>query len=204
MSDPRRKSPLAHRKALNAPDGAVSLRERAFLAKFILRVSADGEVAEVLKLPVMANTSLKHNGSTILWLGPDEWMFMAAADGGGEMKARLGEFLGGVHHQLTDVSDHYTVIEISGRKAYEILMKLTPFDLHPGAFKIGHVAGTMFGKTAGLIINRSVDMPEFDIIVRWSMADYLWCLIAEAGREFGLPAQEPVGQVRGLRYREAS
>ncbi len=201
MSDPRRKSPLAHRQALSAPDGAVRLRERAFLTKLILRLSPKSEAAAALELPLTANTSRERDGGTFLWLGPDEWMFMAAADGGGDIKTRLGELPGGAHYQLADVSDYYSVIEISGSKACETLMKLTPFDLHPRAFRTGDVAGTMFGKAAGWILNRSGEAAKFDIIIRWSMADYLWCLIAEAGREFGMSAQEPIGQVRGLRYK---
>jgi hypothetical protein len=32
----------------------------------------------------------------------------------------------------------------------------------------------------------------FRLLIRWSMADYLWCLLADAGREWGMPAEVPV------------
>ena len=32
----------------------------------------------------------------------------------------------------------------------------------------------------------------FSLFVRWSMADYLWCTVADAGREWGMPEQVPV------------
>jgi hypothetical protein len=41
-----------------------------------------------------------------------------------------------------------------------------------------------------------LDAPDFDLIIRRSHADYLWCLLALAGREFGLPEQKPEGRVK--------
>jgi sarcosine oxidase subunit gamma len=37
----------------------------------------------------------------------------------------------------------------------------------------------------------SVGGPAFRIFIRWSMADYLWCALADAGREWGVPEQQP-------------
>ena len=76
-------------------------------------------------------------------------------------------------------------------------MKLTTLDLHPRAFKTGMVAGSMFGRTQATLWQATDDAEEggplFRLIVRWSMADYLWCLIADAAREWGAPDQSPVG-----------
>ncbi len=201
MIDIRRKSPLAHRETLGARDASVRLCERAFDDKLILRVSPEIEAAKALGFLPPPNRSAEMEGGAALWLGPDEWMVFSPPGEGGALAARLGKALGKTHHQITDVSDYYTRIGISGSKAGETLMKLTPLDLHPRAFKTGDVAGTVFGKAAGWILNRSGKVAVFDIFIRWSMADYLWCLIAEAGREFGLPAQTPAGQVRGLRHK---
>ena len=201
MIDERRKSPLVHRAPLEAPNGGIQICERAFWGKLVLRVLPQGEWAGTLNLPLTASRSSEFEGAEVLWLGPDEWMFVTPPGNEGEMRARLLAVLEGEHHQLVDVSDYYTGILVSGGKAPECLMKLTPFDLHPRVFKNGDVAGSRFGHATAWIVNRSGNEPEFEIMVRWSMADYLWCLIAEAGREFGLPVQEPIGQVRGLRYK---
>jgi len=201
MLDKRRRSPLAHREPLTTPDGRLALKERAFSGKVILRLSPDVKQVQDLNLPVTPNRKSDFDRAEILWLGPDEWMFLTPPEAEAEIMEKLMRQLENRHHQVVDVSDYYTVMQISGAHAPETLMKLTPFDIHPRAFKTGDVAGTLFGKAAGWIVNRSSGKPEFDIIMRWSMADYLWCLIAEAGREFGLPVQDPIGQVRGLRYR---
>ena len=89
------------------------------------------------------------------------------------------------------------MIEVSGPKARAALMKLTTLDLHPRAFKAAMAAGSMFGRTHATLWQVADDATEggplFRLIVRWSMADYLWCLVADAGREWGMPEQLPVG-----------
>jgi heterotetrameric sarcosine oxidase gamma subunit len=104
--------------------------------------------------------------------------------------------LAGIHHQFVDVSDYYTVVEVAGAEARELLMKLTTLDLHQRAFKAGMVTGGVFGRANATIWPTADDAaaggPVFRLFIRWSMADYLWCLIADAGREWGVPEQAPV------------
>lgn len=200
MTDERRNSSLAHREAIEAPDGAAALCEKAHLGKIILRAGAEAAGPAVKKaagadLPVTPNTSSGMKSGSILWLGPDEWLLLT---GPGEEQAlmdALSQALAGSHHQLVDVTDQHTVIELSGAKAREMLMKLTTLDLHPSQFKPGDVAGSMFGNTVATLYmtegGRKGGTPAFGLIVRGSFADYLWCLLAQAGREFGLPEQEP-------------
>ena len=150
-----------------------------------------------LDLPAEPSTSASGAETSLLWLGPDEWMLVTTAE---EAEARFGRAdraLAAIHHQLVAVGDYYTVIEVSGPRARETLMKLTTLDLHPRAFKAGMVAGAMFGRTHATLWQMTDDGAEggplFRLIVRWSMADYLWCVIADAGREWGMPEEQPVG-----------
>jgi heterotetrameric sarcosine oxidase gamma subunit len=102
------------------------------------------------------------------------------------------------HFQLADVTDHYTIIRLRGTHARQVLMKLTTLDMHPRAFAEGAVKGSIFGRVQAklhLPAGESAGAPGFDLIVRWSHADYLWCLIALGGREYGLPEQVPAGRV---------
>ncbi len=74
-------------------------------------------------------------------------------------------------------------------------MKLTTLDIHRREFQVGQVAGSMFGHASAwlwLTGESDDDGPSFRLIVRWSMADYLWCLLAECGREWGMPEEQPV------------
>jgi heterotetrameric sarcosine oxidase gamma subunit len=181
--------------------GAIRLAEMPFLGKFILRADPDEAVERLrealgLGLPFDALTSSTSGETAFLWMGPDEWMMVT---GPGEAEARVEQAsaaLAGTHHQLVDVTDYHTVIALGGPRSRELLMKLTTLDLHPRAFRPGMVTGSVFGR-ANATIWQTIDDgaeggPEFRLFVRWSMADYLWCLLADAGGEWGVPAQTPI------------
>lgn len=199
--DPHRRSPLFHRRPIEGEDAALRMAERPFLGKFILR--ADPKLvadlvhgAVEIRLPIEPLTSATEGDTSILRLGPDEWMIVTAPEAAEGIFAAARAALAGVHHQLVDVGDYYTAIELGGAKAREALMKVTTLDLHPRAFKLGMVAGSMFGHANAVLWQRADDTtdsgPIFRVIIRWSMADYLWCLLAEAGHEWGVPEEVPV------------
>lgn len=196
----RRISALAHRTPLQARDGALSLAERPQVAMLSLRVDVKAANRALRKtkgfaLPETPNTSRHSEGVHILWLGPDEWLFLGEVDAVHALRDRLTGALVRIHHQLLDVGDQNAAIALSGKRAREVLMKLTTLDLHPREFQPGDVAGSLFGRaTATLHLLETSDPerdPEFLLIVRRSYADYLWCVLARAGREFGLPDQTP-------------
>ncbi len=194
-----RRSPLFHRAPMEGE--GLRIAEQPFLGKFIVRAAPEAAAAEIAgvfahALPLEPLTSSTSRETSFLWLGPDEWMLITSPDEAEERGGRVERALAGTHHQVVSVGDYYTVIEIAGANARALLMKLTTLDLHPRVFKAGMVAGSMFGRTHAILWlkseDRSQDGASFRLIVRWSMADYLWCLIAEAGREWRVPAQEPV------------
>src|SRR5687768_10047395 len=123
-----RRSPLAHRAPIEGDGGLVRMHEIPFLGKFILRADPQQAVEPLrqslgLGLPFDPLTSSTDGDTSFLWLGPDEWMLVTPSE---EAEARAGtarDALAGIHHQLVDVSDYYTVIDLSGAKARELLMK---------------------------------------------------------------------------------
>lgn len=201
LRPPVRRSPLHHRAPIEADAGAVRISERPFLGKFILRADPHEAVEPLrpaigLGLPFDPLTSSVSAETAFLWMGPDEWMLVTGPGEAAERLSAAGEALAGVHHQFVDVSDYYTVIEVAGRQSRELLMKLTTLDLHPRAFKAGMVTGSVFGRANAMIWQAGDDSgeggPVFRLFIRWSMADYLWCLLADAGREWGMPEQVAV------------
>lgn len=204
MLDPRRRSPLAHRMPIRAESGAVSLAEWPFLSKLILRCQPGRDAAAVegvtgVALPTEACTSATSGERSLLWLGPDEWMLLAPDGEAAALEASLAETLTGPQTQAVDVSDYYTVITLTGPRGRDVLAKLVTIDLHPRHFAKGRVVGTL-AASANIVIwlrdESAAAGPVFDLTVRWSMADYLWCLLADAAVEFGCPAQEPRGGER--------
>lgn len=204
--DSRRRSPLHHRPAIKAMEGAARMAEVAFLGKLVLRVdpaAGDGAVTGVIgvSLPAEACTASRQGETAILWIGPDEFWIITPPDAQTALAAGLAQALAGIRHQVVDLSSYYTAIELAGPHVREMLMKLTTLDLHPRAFGAGQVAGSMFGRTQAVLWQVEADEagpdeagggPLFRLFVRRSMADYLWCLMAEAGREWGMPRQAPL------------
>lgn len=204
--DARRRSALHHRPPVKAMEGAARMAELPFLGKLVLRVDpAAGNPAVTaivgVSLPAEACTSTRQGETAILWIGPDEFWIITAPEGQGPVAAGLDGAMSGIRHQVVDVSSYYTAIELAGPHVREMLMKLTTLDLHPRAFTAGQVAGSMFGRTQATLwlvgadqaaSDGAADGPLFRLFVRRSMADYLWCLLAEAGREWGMPRQTPL------------
>ena len=200
MTDPRRRSPLADREPIADEAGSYRLAEVPLLGKLILRADRTAGTKAVksvlgIGLP-SASRSAQGDDVTLLWLGPDEWMLVTAPDAEKELAAKLADAFGSKPHQIASVGDYYTTIAISGANAREALAKLTMLDLHERAFKPGEVRGSVFAKATGLLHLADGDPPRFNLYVRASMADYLWCLLAVSGREFGMPQQQPRGGER--------
>ena len=198
-AQPQRRSPLSHRQPIASAGGGIALAERPFIGKLILRGDA-AQIAPLLQesgiaLPAMPCTSTVAGGLTALWLGPSEWLLLTPESEEKSISAAIESGLRGVHFQLAEVTDHYTVIRLGGAQARQLLMKPTTLDMHPRAFSGGSVKGSIFGRVQATL-HLPAGEDAFDLIVRWSHADYLWCLIALAGREFGLPEQVPQGRVK--------
>ena len=198
----QRRSALAHRAAMTA-DG-VSVLEKPFEGKLILRgdISRMGPgAAQVLGtgLPSKAHETSTGPRAAVQWLSLDEWLLVTAAGAQDAVARDLGQALAGQHHQIADVTDYYTTIDLSGAHARAMLMKIATVDFHPRAFKTGMGVTTNLGRANPFLRQTRDDAapggPAFDIVIRISMADYLWCLLAEAGHEWGLPEQSPKGQV---------
>ncbi len=119
---------------------------------------------------------------TLIGLGPDEWLEVGGdgpavaqrLEGGGQ-----GQFVG-----VTDVSENYCTLVVSGPKAREVLAKGCPLDLHPDVFKTSDAAGTLVAK-ATVVLWLQAD-GSFRVLVRRSFADYLYRWLDDAGREYGV------------------
>lgn len=177
---------------LAGPKGRnVRLEERRELAKVSLRGDpADKKFLSAVKkvtgsdLPLEAGSVVDRDGYIAHWVGPDEWLIHAAAGSQDTLVSNLRNALDGIHSSVVDVSDYYVVIRISGPNARDVLAKGCVLDLHPRAFPVGKVAGTLFAN-ATVVLRHVDDGPTYDVQVRWSYADYLWNYFVEGAREYG-------------------
>ncbi len=138
-----------------------------------------------VELPVKANTVNSGNGISILWLGPNEWWVVAAADRSDELVAALRQAFQGQHTAVVDVSESRTVITVSGPKARDFLARGISLDLHPRVFASGQCAQTGMSK-ANILLHQTDDKPSYDIYVLKSFSDYLFRWSELIAKDFGL------------------
>ncbi|MBX2883956.1 MAG: hypothetical protein KTR32_28645, partial [Granulosicoccus sp.] len=120
-------SPCYARSAIN---GMHSLNELPLCGKLNLRGDSDNTlftnaVSSVtgLELPTAPNTSNADLDSRLFWLGPDEWLLHCPIQNVEQKAASLESALGESHHSVTEVSDYYTVLRLSGPESENLIRR---------------------------------------------------------------------------------
>lgn len=132
--------------------------------------------------PLAANTTLEANEVEIVWLAPNEWLLITARDAQGDLEASLRHALAGLFAAVTDVSSGYTTFEIVGPQARDLLARGCALDLHPRVFGPGQAATTLLAKADVTIVQANA-VPAFHVIVRRSLAVYLWRWLDDAAAD---------------------
>lgn len=174
----------------NGQTGIV-LREHALLGHLVLRGGAivlDEALRATLGigLPAKPNTLIFDDSGerSIQWLSPDEWLLIVP---GGEeflLERSLRQALGNTHYSIVNVSGGQTLLTLGGEKAREVLMKSTPYDVHPLAFPVGKGVTTVFAKTS--VVLRRPSETHWELVLRRSFADYCYRWLLDASAEYGI------------------
>jgi sarcosine oxidase subunit gamma len=168
----------------------VTLREKKLLGHLTLRGDASdpdfaGGVHKALGLELPVALTLVANGATSLqWLGPDEWLLIVPGGTEFAVEQKLRAALDGQHVAVVNVSGGQTLLELSGPKVREMLMKSSIYDVHPSNFPVGKAVGTVFAKSQLVIRHTGED--TWELVVRRSFADYIWLWLQDASAEYGL------------------
>ena len=169
---------------------AVALRELPFLGMVSVRVDPDSpaytRIGERLgaALPTSCGQVTSSGRHSALWLGPDEWLVVSAADGG-VLAAELDAALAGDPGSVVDVSANRTTLELSGPAARETLEKGCPADLDPRAFGPGTAVTTTLGPVPVLLWQTGPT--TYRVLPRSSFADYVARWLLDATTEFAGP-----------------
>jgi heterotetrameric sarcosine oxidase gamma subunit len=102
----------------------------------------------------------------VLGLGPDIWL-ATREQGGNDFAVALRPLLAGAA-SISDQSDAYVGLRLTGSGVRETLAKLIPIDLHPRVFAVGQVAETIAAHIGVLLwrLEDAVDgSPVFDLAV---------------------------------------
>ncbi|EPC00444.1 hypothetical protein L861_14315 [Litchfieldella anticariensis FP35 = DSM 16096] len=167
------------------------MRERPLLGHLILRGGAivlDEALREELGINLPGQPQglvLDASGErSVQWLSPDEWLIIVPGGEEFELENRLRARLGDAHYSIVNVGGGQTVLELSGEKAREVLMKSVVYDVHPSHFPVGKGVTTVFAKATVIIRRPTEDC--WELVVRRSFADYCYRWLLDAGEEYGI------------------
>lgn len=155
-------------------------------AKFVLRCRPNATAAAGkafgVALPDTACRSATSGNRAALWLGPDEWLLIAAPDDAAAIARQLLLALGDTPHALVDVSNRSVSIKVKGPNAAALINHGCPLDLSPVACPVGTCTRTLFEK-AEIVLWR-VDEDMYQLEIERSFATYVWRMLAEARETF--------------------
>ena len=169
---------------------SVAIVEEPFVAMVDLRVDPSGPgaraAAEALgvELPTAACTATKNGDTTVIWLGPDEWLVTGTALTGPELEVRLREAVAQHGGVAVDVSGQRTTLRLRGSHSRDVLGKGCALDLHPRVFGAGTAAQTMLGQAGVILLAVSGTGEDYRILVRASFARYLADWLLDAAGEY--------------------
>src|SRR5258708_4226764 len=169
---------------------SVAIVEEPFVTMVDLRVNPSGPgaaaAAEVLgvELPAAASTYAKNADTTVIWMGPDEWLVTGTAVAGPELEARLREAVAPHGGVAVDVSGQRTTLRLRGSASREGLGKGCGLDLHPRALGEGTAAQTMLGQAGVILLAVNGGGADYRILIRSSFARYLADWLLDAAAEY--------------------
>jgi sarcosine oxidase subunit gamma len=106
-------------------------------------------------------------------IGPGIWL-ADLEDGGNGFADMLQKKLDGLA-SVSDWSDGYGVLRLTGRNLRETLAKIVAIDLHPRVFKLGTVACTQpYGAILWHLGDAGDGLPAIEVAVSRSYAEEFW------------------------------
>ncbi|MEQ8876991.1 MAG: sarcosine oxidase subunit gamma family protein [Phycisphaerales bacterium] len=120
------------------------------------------------------------------WMSPDELLVMVPYASAADALAKIDTALNGEHYLAVNVSDARAMFEITGAGGREIIAKLCPVDMSPGAFKPGAIRRTRMAQVAAAVW--MTDATTIRVVCFRSVAEYVYgllCDAAEPGGEVG-------------------
>lgn len=175
----------ALRRAAPKIDPIAGVRLLPPSTRFILRgagsvIRAAGSVLGIDVASLACRASHAH-GRALLWLGPDEYLLLAAEAEAAALAVSLESVLHGQAYALVDVSHRQSSIEVSGAHAASVLSSGCPLDLDVSNFPIDMCTRTVFAKAEVVLWRTAID--AFRVEVWRSFTDYVARYLADVTRE---------------------
>ncbi|MCG8503685.1 MAG: hypothetical protein MI755_03680 [Sphingomonadales bacterium] len=121
--------------------------------------------------PRKSGTSAVTPQGVAIWLSPDAWLIVTAAEEVPALTARFSQALEGTTHLVSDVSHAHSVFEVAGKDARGLLARVCALDLHPPRFSVGDAARSLMVRIP-LLIHMHDAAPTYRLFVDRSFSSY--------------------------------
>ena len=134
--------------------------------------------------PIESNTSSANENLNLIWLSPDEWMLYTSEKIYTEndiykLEDELYKEISKVNYgSVTNITDHWVMINLKGNKVFELLSSGCPFDFNKFKNSKGAVVQTLVNHIDVIIHNK--DIISFNLFVRRSFSEHLFSWMNDA------------------------
>ena len=135
-------------------------------------------------LPIEANTSSSSDKYTSMWLSPDEWMIISnktidKESNNYEIEELLSSKISKTNlGAVTDITDQFVLINLNGKKVFDLLSMGSPFNFNDFKTKKGAVAQTLLTQIDIIIHHKELN--NVNLFVRRSFSEHLMSWIKDA------------------------
>jgi len=135
--------------------------------------------------PVDPNTSSGNKDFNVLWLSPDEWLIYSNDKTDlkniNSLEDKLFNEISKTNlGSVTNVTDHWIMINLKGKKVFDLLSSGCPFNFNKFKNSKGAVTQTLLNHIDIIIHNKDVN--DLNLFVRRSFSNHLWSWINDSSR----------------------
>ena len=178
----------------------LTLADVSALAKTLARAPARGAMASALGVP-FGRAGRDASGALVTGSGPGEWTVIGPVGGGAAQRARLEAVAAdagasaGELSTVLDLTHGRALIRLTGAAAPALLAKVCAIDLADHRTPNGTALRTSVARlTTDLVRDDQEAVPSYLLHCERSYGQYLFEALLDAGAEFGIEADGPLGR----------
>tara|TARA_Y100000590_G_scaffold309851_1_gene350003 strand:- start:1376 stop:1939 length:564 start_codon:yes stop_codon:yes gene_type:complete len=136
--------------------------------------------------PTEPNTTSGNEILNILWLSPDEWMIYSnnkikSENENYKLENELFDEISKLNYgSVTNVTDHWVMLNLKGKKVYDLFSSSSPFNFNKFKKNKGSVVQTVLNHIDVIIHNKEIN--DVNLFVRRSFSNHLWSWLNDSAR----------------------